>query len=61
MDLALNNLRWLICPDNAKCVADFRSSIILFRDVIKPQVNRENCDTEFFEQAENENNTKCTI
>ena len=48
-------------PDNAKHIAGIRSDNILFRDAIQPQTNRENYDTEIFEQAENEDNTKCTI
>ena len=34
---------------------------IFFRDVIQPQANRENYDTDIFEHAENEDNTKCPI
>ena len=46
------------CPDNSKPIAGIRSDNILFRDVIQPQANRENYNTEIFE---NEDNTKCTI
>ena len=48
-------------PDNAKRIAGIRSDNILFRDVIQPQANRENWDKEIFEQAGNEDNTKCII
>ena len=48
-------------PDNAKYIAGIRSENISFQEVIQPQANRENYDTEIFEQAENEDNTKCTI
>ena len=48
-------------PDNAKRIAGIKSDNILFRDVIQPQTNRENSDTEILQQAENEDNTKCTI
>ena len=47
-------------PDNAKHIASIRSDKSLFRDVIQPLANRENYDI-IFEQAENEDNTKCTI
>ena len=48
-------------PDNAKRIASIRSDNILFWDVVQPQANRQNYDTVIFEQAENEDNTKCTI
>ena len=48
-------------PDNAKPIAAIRLDNSLFRDVIQPQMNRENHDMEIFEQAENEDNAKCTI
>ena len=49
------------CPDNSKRIVDSRSDNILLRDVIQPHANRENYDTEIFDQARNEDNTKCTI
>ena len=39
------------CMDNAKCIARIRSDTILFQNVIQLQANRENYDTEIFEQA----------
>ena len=36
------------------CIAGIRPDGILFQDVIQPQTNRENYDTEILEQAENE-------
>ena len=48
-------------PDSAERIAGIRSDNILFRDVIQSQANTENYDTEIFEQAGNEDNTKCTI
>ena len=35
-------------PDNAKRIAGIRLDNILFRDVIQPQANWENYDTEIF-------------
>ena len=34
-------------PDNARCIAGFRSNNISFRDVIQSQANRENYDKDF--------------
>ena len=48
-------------PDNAKRIAGFTSNNILFREVIQPQANRENYDTDIFELIDNEEDTKCTI
>ena len=42
-------------------IAGIRSDNISFRDVIQPQANWENCDSEIFKQDKNEDNTKCTI
>ena len=53
---SLNPFTYANRPDNAKRIAG-----ILFRDVIQPQANWENYDTEIFEQAENEDKTKYTI
>ena len=47
--------------DNAKHIAGISLDNILFQDVIQPQANRENYDTEIFKQAKNEGNMKCTI
>ena len=57
----LNPFTYAYHLDNAKCNAGIRLDNILFQDVIQPQTNRENYDSEIFKQAENENNIKCTI
>ena len=58
---SLNPFTYTYHPDNAKRIAGIRSDNILFQDVIQPQVDGENYDTEIFKQYENEDNTKCTI
>ena len=60
-DFSLDPFTYAYHPVNAKRIAGIRSDNILFRDVMQPQANREIYDTEFSEQAEKEDYTKCII
>ena len=43
----LDPFTYVYRPENAKRIIGIRSDNILFRDVIKPQANRENYDKDF--------------